>query len=282
MSIKRLFLVAAYDRMGHVDASLEYYVRELSQYGDVIVHMDNDCDDGSIKKLAPFTIAETAARHGEYDFGSYKRAYMYASFAGILSDYDFVYLANDSVYGPLADIGPILNEMESLDVDAFGPVCNPNPAHPHIQSWFIGMRATVFLAPWFKKFIQSVRKQTDKGSVTKLYEQGFTALVSKHGLAWGCIYTVENRGIYNQIKKLYRGGLPFMKKVAFSRHGGRLGRQILYVLNHIAPDARASILENARRTWGAEYIDWLLTNNPVKILMRGVKYALGKARKGQI
>lgn len=282
MSTKRLFLFAAYDRAGNIDASLEYYVGALSKYGDVIVHMDSDCRDGSIKKLMPYTIHADARRHGEYDFGSYKRAYTHARNADILSDYDFVYMVNDSVYGPLADIGPALHAMESMGVDAFGPVCNPNPDHPHIQSWFIGMRPTVFLSPWFEKFITSVRPQTNKGTITKLYEQGFTALVAGHNLSWGCLWNVENRGVYNKIKKLYRTGLPFMKKVAFSRHGGRLGRQILYVLGHLSPTARDAIMENARRTYGVEYMDWLLTNNPVKIFMRGLKYGIKKARKGQL
>ncbi len=279
---KRLFLFAGYDALGGVDTALVYYVRALAACGDVVVHMDNDIADDSIKKLAPHVLHAAARRHGEYDFGSYKRAYMYARDAGMLADYDFVYMANDSVYGPLGDLQKMLRALESSGADAFGPVCNPNPDHPHIQSWFIGMRPSVFLSDWFDKFIRGVRLQESKGAVTREYEQGFSKAVTAHGGRTWCMMSVKNRGVYNKVKYLYRHGLPFMKKVAFTRHGGRLGRQILYVLNHISPDARHAITTAARRTYGAEYMGWLLTNNPFKIMMRATKYGLTKARKGQL
>lgn len=279
---KRLFLFAGYDASGHVDTSLIYYIRALAKCGDVVVHMDNDCTDGSIDILKPYTLHAAAKRHGEYDFGSYKRAYIWARDNLRLSDYNFVYLVNDSVYGPLYDLVPILSDMESRDWDAFGLVCNPNPDHPHIQSWFIGMRPDVFMAPWFDEFMLSVTPQRDKGAVTKLYEQGFTARVIENGYSWGCIYTVPGRGVYNQVKKLYRGKMPFMKKVAFCRHDGRLGRQILYVLNHISPDARAAILENAGRTYGADYVGRTLTCNPLKIIYRNIRYGLKKIFTGKL
>lgn len=282
MSIKRLFLFAGYDPQGKVDSSLIYYVRALSELGDIVVHMDNDSTDDSIQHLTPYVLHAEATRHGEYDFGSYKRAYNWALCNLNMADYDFVYMVNDSVYGPLYDLGAFLHLMESRAWDAFGPVCNPNTEHPHIQSWFIGMRLSVFTSAWFDKFITSVAPQSGKGTITRLYEQGFTAAVAEHGHSWGCIYTVANRGVYNKIKYLYRHGMPFMKKVAFSRHGGRLGRQILYVLCHIPVAARDAILENARRIWGNEYIDSLLTNNPFTIMMRAIKYGLNKARKGKL
>jgi len=281
-SVRRLFLVAGYDAPGHVDASLVYYVRNLSKYGDVVVHMDNDCTDGSIDKLKPYVIHACAARHGEYDFGSYRRAYTYARDAGILSDYDFVYMANDSVYGPVCDLGAALHDMESKNWDAFGIVCNPNRDHPHIQSWFIGMRKTVFMTKWFDTFMMSITRQSSKGMITKLYEQGFTKLVTSHGGRVGCIYSIPNRGVYNRIKYLYRKKMPFIKKVAFPRHNGRLGRQLLYVLNRVPADARAAILENARRTYGAEYVDKTLTRNPFRIMARSMRYAINKIFAGRL
>ena len=47
-----------------------------------------------------------ATRHSEYDFGSYKRAYNWAQENLDTAEYEFVYLVNDSVYGPLFDLNP--------------------------------------------------------------------------------------------------------------------------------------------------------------------------------
>lgn len=279
---KRLFLFAGYDAHGTVDASLIYLVRALSNFGDVVVHMDNDNADGSIKKLAPYTLHAAAARHGEYDFGSYKRAYIWAYDNLNLGEYDFVYMVNDSIYGPLYDLGEYFSVLERTPHDAFGLVLNPNRAHPHIQSWFIGMRPSVFKSTWFDEFMRSVAPQRSKGAITKLYEQGFTARLIDHNMQFRCMYTVPGRGVYNRVKYLYRKKMPFMKKVAFTRHNGALGRQILYVLNHISPAGRDAILANAHRTFGSEYVTNLLTQNPFKIIYRHIKYALSKILMGKL
>lgn len=273
---RRLFLFAGYDAGGIIDASLIGYVRALAAHGDVIVVMDSNCAPDQLAKITPYVIHATASRHGEYDFGSYKRAYIYAHDAEILDNYDFLYMVNDSVYGPLRDIGPILNKMEQSGADAFGLVAKKHPTRAHIQSWFIGCRPSVFRASWFDEFMRSITKQSDKGAITRLYEQGFTARVAQNGLSWHVLWWVRNRGVYNNIKRLYRAGMPFMKKVAFSRRRGALGGQIAYVLRHINPATATAIMENARRTWGTEYTNWLLTRNPFKILYRNIKYSLRK------
>lgn len=276
MTNKRLFLVAGYERDAIIDASLVHYVRELAALGDVVVYMDCDCDAENLKKLKPFVVHADAARHGEYDFGSYKRAYIYAREARMLPAYDVVYMVNDSVYGPLFDLRGAIEKMESQNWDAFGLVCNPHREHPHIQSWFIGCRRDVFMTPWYDEFMTAITKLPDKGMITRQYEQGFTKMVASHGLKWGCLYTMPGRSVYNRVKYLFRRHMPFMKKVAFPRRHGALGRQISYVLNHISPDVRDAILQNARRVWGDEYIHWLLTKNPIKIIYRNIRHSVHK------
>lgn len=288
---KRLFIFAAYDTRNHirgtndaavVDESTVKYVNALFELGDVAFYMDNDISDAELKKLKPYTVYTGASTHGEYDFGSYKRAYIWARDHLNLSDYDWVYLVNDSMYAPLHEIGPVLKELESRDTDASGMVFNDHHDHPHIQSWFIGLGSDVFLSKQFDKFITSVKRHDkDKGLVTKLYEQGVTRMLIENKWSFSCTYTVTGHAIYNQVKRLFKRGLPCMKKVAFARHGGALGRQVLYILNHIDPSMRAAILSEAYRVYGQETVDRNLTNNPFKIIWRNVKYALYKiASKG--
>ncbi|MDE6478313.1 MAG: rhamnan synthesis F family protein [Alphaproteobacteria bacterium] len=276
MSVKRLFLFAAYDADGIVDASLVQYVRALSKFGDIVLVMDNNADDAQLKKLAPYVVHAAAVRHGEYDFGSYKRAYMYARAARMLRDCDVLYMVNDSVYAPLRPLGDVIDAMEKLDADAFGPVAKPHHDHPHIQSWFMGCRPSVFRASWFNEFMTSVTKQPNKGAVTKIYEQGFSKRVTDNGGAWRCLMWVANRGIYNRVWQLYRRGLPFMKKVAFTRRRGALGGQIMRILARVQPSVRNAVLTNARRVYGAAYVDRMLTRNPFKIMYRNIRHSLHK------
>lgn len=275
-SPKRLFLVAGYSAKNIVDASLVYYVQNLSKYGDIVLVMDNDIPAAQLKNNTQYVIYVNAHRHGEYDFGSYKRAYIYAHRTGILSKYEFVYMVNDSVYGPTCALGPILNQIESRGLDMFGMTYNPHPYNAHVQSWFIGMRPSVFMAPWYDKFMRQITALPTKGDITILYETGFTRLVAQNGMTYGALYITPHNTIYNNICKLSKRGLPFIKKCAFTRHNGRLGGQICRALEHADNAARTAIIQGARETLGTEYIDWLLTKNPFKIMYRSIKYFIHK------
>ena len=275
---KRLFLFAGYDKHGVIDDALIMYVRALNKLGDVIVCMDSDCAKDELGKLKDITLHAMATRHGEYDFGSYKRAYNWARKNLDISSYDFVYMANDSMYGPLFDLAPYLAKLESENLDAFGMVKNPHKTSPHIQSWFIGMRKSVFMSEWFNELLQSVKHHDDKGSVTILYEHGFTKRLIENNLSWDTLYSAPGRSIYNRVKYFYKRKMPFIKKLAFSRHDGALGRQLLYILNHVSRDTRKSIMQNANRVYGNEYISKILTHNPFKIMWRNIKYTIYKLR----
>lgn len=273
---KRLFLFAGFNKSGLIDDALVYYIRKLSGFGDVVLVMDCDCAASELEKIKPFVKYASAMRHGEYDFGSYKRAYIWAKENLKISDYDYVYLVNDSVYGPLYSMTRYFDAMENTGHCAFGIVKNPNPKHPHIQSWFVGLTSQIFTCDWFDAFMKSITKQTSKGAITREYEQGLTKQISEHGFTWDCLYTVSGRGVYNKIKKLFNHGMPFMKRVAFSRNHGGLGKQIKYVLNHSDPKLKTAILKSAANTYGEKYIKWLLTSNPIKIFFRNIKHALHK------
>lgn len=271
MKPKRLFLIAGYDKDGIIDESLIHQVSSLSKLGDTILVMDSDCSESQLEKVKPFVIFASGERHQEYDFGSYKRAYLYAKERDLLKNYDYIYMVNDSVYGPLYDLQPYLEKMETSKKDAFGLVYNPHKKHPHIQSWFIGMTQTVFLSKWFDEFMSSITKQENKAFICILYENGFTERLIQNNLSIYCLYSIKGRGIYNRIKYLYKKKLPFMKKNAFIRQQGALGRQILYVLKAISKETSNKILKNAKRVYGKEHINWLLTKNPIKITYRNIR-----------
>lgn len=276
MTQKRLFLFAGYDKDGIIDDALVHYARAVSEFGDIVLCMDSDCKASELKKVQKYCVHTIGTRHGEYDFGSYKRAYIWATENLNLSNYNFVYLINDSVYGPLYDLAPYFSKMESGTFDAFGLVKKPHHDHPHIQSWFIGLRPSIFMTDWFDNFMRNITKLKSKGLITREYEHGLSRAITAHNLTWACLYTVKNRGIYNHVKKLYRAKMPFMKRAAFNRHHGALGQQILYVLQHIPASTRDAILSSARRTYGTPYVDWLLTKNPLRIIYRRIQHATRK------
>ena len=278
----RLFLFAGYDKDNIVADSLVYYVKTLSKYGDVIVCMDNDLPQTEIQKLKPFTIHTIAQRHGEYDFGSYKRAYQYARDKKILKKYKNVYLVNDSVFGPLFDIKSIFDKIKEKNFDACGIVVAKHETHSYMESWFVELDKKIFLSEWFDEFISSVEKQPTKISVTIKYEHGLTNIISKNGCSWGGIFTVYGRKTYNNPKSLFIDGNPFVKKMSFTRHNGALGRQIKYILNHSDKSAVKSTISTSNRLYGEKYMKWFLTSNPLKIIYRNISYVITKIKNEKI
>jgi lipopolysaccharide biosynthesis protein len=275
---KRLFIFAAYDAQGLIDATLLHYLSCLSGVGDIVLTFDSDIQDTEIDKLKSVKNIKTIinGRHGEYDFGSYKRAYLWALENLKISDYDFVYLVNDSVYGPFYDMDRYFYAMENIGHDAFGMVSKLHNVRPHIQSWFIGTKPCIFTSTWFDNFMKQITKLKDKGEITQLYENGFSELVIQNGHTWDCLYKVFNRGVYNNVQKLYKSGMPFMKKVAFTRNHGGLGRQILYVLDNIEPQLAEKILSSAKSQYGEQQVKWVLTRNSFKITYRNIKHVIYK------
>ena len=274
--MKRLFLFAAYEEAGVVGESLLWYLKSLSKVGDVVLVADSDIEPVQLEPLGPYCLYAQAVRHEEYDFGSYKRAYAWANTNLDLSSYDYVYMVNDSVYGPLYELEDYILKMEAMGVPAFSLVVNPHKRHPHMQSWFIGLDRTVFLQEWFASFLTSVKKEANKNDICLIYETGFTELISKKGLLYKGLFEVSGKKIYNSVKELYCAGLPFVKKAAFTRHNGSLGAKLKYVIDHLDSDVQTAVLADAKRVYGAEYIDGLLTSNPLTIAGRYLSYLIGK------
>lgn len=274
--MKRLFLFAGYDPQGVIGKSMLHYVSSLSVYGDVVVVMDSDCAPAQMQTLSGLVLHSEARRHGEYDFGSYKRAFQWAETNLSLAEYDFCYLVNDSVFGPFRDLGQYFADMESGFADAFSIVMNPHHSAPHLQSWFMGFRKSVFLSGWFRDFLYGVSRQDSKEMVCNLYETGLSTLLGLHGCRMSALYEVKGKRIYNNVRSLYRKGLPFIKKSAFTRHAGSLGAQVKYVLDHAESHVRDAVMDDACRLWGKEYVTSFLTYDPFKIFARTVSYLYAK------
>lgn len=279
---RRLFLFAGYDKDGILDGAILHYVSTLSKFGDVILCLDSTCPRCEIDKIKKYTLRTIAKRHGEYDFGSYKRAYHHARDKKILNNYDVVYLVNDSVFGPMFDMTNILKKIESNPADACGMVISKHRTHSFMESWFVRLNKNVFLTRWFNKFISSVVCESDKTAITVKYEHGLTNLITNNDCSWDGIYTVRGRFTYNRPRALFKRGCPFVKRACFTRHNGDCGAQIKYVIDNSDTDAVAAIMDTANRIYGQKYMNEFLTSDKIKIFNRKIKYAIQKIKSGLI
>jgi lipopolysaccharide biosynthesis protein len=217
---KRLFLFAGFDKDKIVDNTVIYYVNALSKLGDIVFVADNDLSESEIKKLSniPNVLHVGAGRHGEYDFGSYKRAYLWAKDKKILKNYDRLYFVNDSVYGPFNDLNPVLLKLENSGADLVGMAANRDEATPvHVQSWFIGFNKKIFTSEFFDSFMQKITRIPNKMNLVLKYEAGLTALIMRHGFTMSVILKPEENNLYGDPRQILIKGVPFVKKAAISK-----------------------------------------------------------------
>lgn len=280
--VRRLFLLAAYDRRGTVGPALAAYVRDLSRYGDVVAVMDNAAAPGEQDKLLPYVVHFEAERHGEYDFGSYKRGYAWAREHLPLKDYGTVYLVNDSVYGPLKPLGDFLDRMEDMGTGASAMVFNPGRRSPHLQSWFIGLRPQVFLSEWFGSFLDGVEPKESKEAVCVEYETGLTELLERHSVTFGALFRFRGKSFYNRVRHCWKKGIPFIKRSSVTRHNGCLGRQVRYVLDHAEnADVAAAVKEDIVGALGREAADRLTGGSAFGMILRYISYLRAKIMHGK-
>ncbi len=276
---RRLFLFAAYTESGDVGDALLHYLRSLSALGDIVFCDDAPLKPGEEARLGQYVLHCEAFRHGEYDFGSYKRDFIWAREHLALDSYDYLYLVNDSVFGPLFELKPLLEKLETGPDGAFGLVYKPGGHDPHLQSWFVGLGRAVFLSGYFAEFLLGVGPAKDKGDVCRLYESGLSRLLLSHGTGLGYAFAAPHKDIYNRPLRLVRKGLPFVKKSAFTRHNGSLGREIGRILKAASHEAADAIISEASQLWGKDFVDRLIDMSRIGSALRYLGYLRGKLLK---
>ncbi len=180
----RTAIFAMYTHDGKVNRKIEWYLSGLSEVADhIVVVADNDIEASSMATIRRFTPHVIAKRHGEYDFGSYKRGIQAADELGLLDGAEELILCNDSCFGPLDSFGPMFKKMETRDVDFWGVTANSWPKY-HLQSYFIVFRHAAFKHKKFREFFSSVKAEKDVSAVVLKYETELTSGLENCSLKW--------------------------------------------------------------------------------------------------
>ena len=166
--MKRAAVFAHYDKDNIVDDYVIYYLKSLKEIFDKIVFVScREIPNNEKIKLYGIVDFIICENHNEYDFGSYKRGYFYLLENGLEQDFDELGFINDSCYGPLYPLKPIINQVG--DCDFWGMTKNLE-WQEHIQSFFFVFKKQVFTSKIFKNFMESIKDETDKFDIINKYE----------------------------------------------------------------------------------------------------------------
>lgn len=156
---RRVAVFASYSADGVLPPQVQPYLKGLRALVErVVVVCDNDLSSDQRASLSGLADHVIAGRHGEYDFGSYKRGEAWARHAGWLDDADDLILCNDSCFGPVGSFVPMFERMDARHLDFWGAT-DSREFHPHLQSFFVVLNWHVFHSPTFRNFISSITTQ---------------------------------------------------------------------------------------------------------------------------
>ncbi len=181
---KNTTIFAAYSDDGVISDYVTSYLRRLKEISPNIIYVtDNPISKKEIRKLKPYVNHVIAYKHGEYDWGSYKRGFEFLK-KNVAIDKNanspFVILANDSTLAVSQSFKPILKDMMKKDVDFYGITANKDGMY-HIQSYFMVFSPKVYGSDEFSKYLNGVKKQNDGMAVAYTYEVPFTKYLEELG-----------------------------------------------------------------------------------------------------
>lgn len=182
---RRYAVFAGYSADGSVAPYVLRYLSGLKAVTDGIVYItDSPLSPEAQKQVAPYVIHGEYQRHGEYDWGSYKRGYNWLKEKNLLKHADELIFANDSAYAPLQTFRPMFNQMRSRsELDFWGNTQNQR-FNPHLQSYFLVFRRPVIMSKSFAAFLNGVKAQPDHSLYITEYEIKLTPFLQNLGYKW--------------------------------------------------------------------------------------------------
>ena len=225
--MNRVAIFAHYDKKNIIDDYVVFYVKELQKIAKNVIFVS--CCDLPKEELDKLDCYKIAQKHKEYDFGSYKRGFIFAKNNNLLKDCEELIFANDSCYGPLYPISEVFAEMEKKNCDFWGITKNNFGyikqfkhyfvRRTHIQSYFIAFKNNIFTQEFFANFINSIKHEQEKRDIIINYEIGLSELLIKQGYKFAVLVnayeSINNVTIlkWRQIVEKYK--MPFIKKSLF-------------------------------------------------------------------
>ena len=120
-------------------------------------------------------------------------------------NYDELAFVNDSCYGPLYPLKPIIEQVGECD---FWGMTRNLEWREHIQSFFIVFKKQVFTSEIFKNFMASIKDEEKKLDVVTKYEIGLSRLLLENGFNFddAALYcATELMATYSNLTEVKKG-----------------------------------------------------------------------------
>ena len=260
---KNTTIFAAYSADGSVSDYVISYLKALKEVSPNIIFItDNKIQRKEIQKLAPYANQIIAQRHGEYDWGSFKRGVEILKQNGWLTNSDknskkepLLIFANDSSLLVAPTLSPIFAKMSEREADFWGITANEDGMY-HLQSYFLVFTPQVYQSIEFRSYLQTVKAEKDGLTVAYRYEVSLTSFLENLGYKSSAYIPYEDLSYLPLNDKncyplalLGKHNAPFLKMRTFTN---RLNiqdsrRLVFHWINEHNPQAYRELIAHLRK-----------------------------------
>ena len=260
----RTAVVASYFGGGTVPDALVYLLKGLRRVVDNIVYIA-DCKvfPQEVEKLRGLVAIAKFMRHGQYDFGSYRRGLEIARAEGLLDAAvaDELVMINDSNYGPVYPFEESFAKMAAADCDFWGYTGYNAFGNVHISSYFYLFRRRVVDSAVLDGFLSHVDGPIERDKVIIKFEFRLTKHLEDAGFRWATLVPMGFRkGAPTKYPLTLCGqyGMPLLKAKAVNGDCYEDVGKTLSLVAKVNPELRAmikprSLLREHKKTTYAEH-----------------------------
>jgi hypothetical protein len=200
---EKVALFVHFDRAGQVAPATRDFIASLAEAGLDVVFVTNS--ERILDEAKAFLMAHCSAilirRNIGYDFGAWRDAI--DTLALPRAETRAIFLVNDSVYGPFADLKPLLAAIDFKRADLWGATESWQHRY-HLQSFFLGCGEAVIRGRAWQEFWRSVRPVPCKDWIIRHCEIGFTGAMARGGARCAAIFPSASLLDEREIDRLER------------------------------------------------------------------------------
>jgi hypothetical protein len=180
-----------FDGQGRVGQHVLHYVASLRDAGFSVLFVTNSgkLREDAMTALKPLCTGILIRRNIGYDFGAMREGLEYLGLPR--ADTQLVLLVNDSIYGPLAPLEPILARIDLETADLWGAT-ESWQARYHLQSFFLAAGRAALTSPAWHRFWRGVRPVKSKTWVIRHYEIGLTQCLLRAGIRCAALWSYKD------------------------------------------------------------------------------------------
>lgn len=194
---------AHFSTKGNLSEATKYYITELKKhFGGTIVFITSSptLDKSSIQFLEKKVSILLTKENLGLDFGSWNIGLNHLKNKTVLPN--TVLLTNDSILGPLFNLGEIASQIKESQADIVGLVDSSEISY-HLQSFFLHLGPKALRSTVFQDFLNNFSWGYSRRSIIWNYEIGLTQALLAEGLTGQVLFSLKS--------SLQSGSNPTMK-----------------------------------------------------------------------